>query len=75
MGAVRADFYLSSRSSELLIHGNDVARAMGERVELPAVAVRHVAIFLTERAVTKNGELFILAMSGREALPAGFSVY
>lgn len=64
--------YLRSRTAELVLHGMDLAVA----VDVPAEALVECGCSLLERAVRSgNGPLVVRALSGRSALPEGFSVY
>jgi hypothetical protein len=68
--------YLPTRTFELVVHGLDIARAAG----LPTPA--YSAGLLTEvlqlaaaaAVLVGRGSELLLAMTGRAALPAGFSV-
>lgn len=69
--------YLPSRTAELTIHGIDLLRALGRTTpSVPTQALAESLLFTTGRALSKgNGELLLLATSGRAQLPQGFSVY
>jgi hypothetical protein len=74
------DKYLRTRVLELVVHGDDLVRAVagaGHVVTLavPEEAVRASSRLLTEAAVRRgNGPLLLRALSGRGGLPAGYSV-
>jgi hypothetical protein len=75
-GTMSLAAYLPSRVAELSIHGLDIARACRAEVAAPPDALVESLRFLTGRAAQRgDGELILLAMSGRSQLPAGFSVY
>jgi uncharacterized protein (TIGR03083 family) len=67
--------YLPSRVAELTIHGLDIARAVQAEVEVPAGALREALRFVSEAAARRSGQDVLLALTGRGALPAGYSVY
>lgn len=67
--------YLPSRVAELTIHGLDVGRAIGVEQSVPQSAMRASLHFLSDRAATRQPESVLLALSGREHLPEGYSVF
>jgi hypothetical protein len=71
-GEVTLDAYLRSRTAELVLHGMDLETS----IDVPSAALRECGEFLVERAVARGRGLdVVLALSGRGALPLGFSVY
>ena len=74
-GGMRLDDYLPTRTFELAVHTCDLATALGLPLEVPATAARQALSLVTELAVTAGsaGPL-LLAATGRQGLPAGFSV-
>lgn len=71
---IRLDDYLPTRTFELAVHGCDIARATGVDFELPADVLRDAATLAARIAVaTGDGEAVLMALTGRAALPAGFS--
>jgi uncharacterized protein (TIGR03083 family) len=68
--------YLPSRIAELTIHGLDLTSALGTEIEAPQPALleslRFVAVPLVKQG---KGKRALLALSGRVALPPGFSAY
>ena len=76
MGGMRLRQYLPTRTFELVVHGLDIARA----ADLPAPAYSEGLLTdvlqLTAAAAVfgGHGADVLLALTGREALPAGFSV-
>lgn len=72
---IRLSDYLPTRTFELAVHGLDVARAAGVEIALPAAVLEEAAILATRVGVALgSGETALLALAGRAALPAGFSV-
>jgi uncharacterized protein (TIGR03083 family) len=68
--------YLPSRTAELTIHGLDVVDALGLDLEPPSDALEGSLEFMTRLSVRNgSGQALLLAMSGRGALPSGYSVY
>jgi hypothetical protein len=68
--------YLPSRAAELVLHGLDLAAAVGLDRTPDDHALRGCLTFLADRAVTRDdGLLVVRALSGRTTLPPGFSVY
>ena len=72
---IRLHTYLPTRTFELAVHGLDIAGAVGIPFQMPA-AVLAEALDLASRiaVLTGHGESLLLALTGRAALPAGFSV-
>lgn len=67
--------YLRTRSFELVVHSIDLSRATGIPTGLPEVALEAAATLAAGIAVSRGqGEDLLLALTGRLALPEGFSV-
>ncbi len=74
-GGMRVASYLPTRTFELCVHGLDISAATGIAVDLPAVAVEEAASLAAVTAAQRGlGPEVLLAMTGRRALPEGFSV-
>ena len=74
-GGMTLEAYLPTRVFELVVHTLDLANAIGARVEPPAEALAltlHLAANLALRG--RQGESVVLALTGRQPLPDGFSV-
>lgn len=68
--------YVPSRTAELAIHGLDLARALRRQASLPSEAAVATLHFLAELATRRNKSAeVILGLTGRERLPASFSLY
>jgi uncharacterized protein (TIGR03083 family) len=67
--------YLPTRTFELAVHTADLARALDVPPDVPATAAEQALHLAAELAVSGGlaGPL-LLAVTGREALPGGFSV-
>jgi uncharacterized protein (TIGR03083 family) len=76
-GTMTLAAYLPSRTAELTIHGIDLLNALRRTSPpVPIGAIAESLSFTAGRAVSRgNGELLLLATSGRAQLPEGFSVY
>lgn len=74
-GMLLAD-YLPTRTFELVVHGCDVARAVGLPAPVLSAAVLAEVVELTVGAALRHGDGYavIAALTGREPLPPGFSV-
>lgn len=74
-GGMMLSNYVPTRTFELIVHGLDIARAAGLKVEPPrpclALALE-LSVHLSLRAGT--GVPLLMALTGREGLPQGFSV-
>ena len=67
--------YFPTRTFELVVHGLDIARATGAPLFLPDHAVAEaVALAGNVAARTGRGPDLLLALTGRQPLPDGFSV-
>jgi uncharacterized protein (TIGR03083 family) len=72
---VRLHTYLPTRTFELAVHGMDIAKATGIPFQLPAEVLTEALDVATRTAVlTGHGASVLLALTGREALPPGFSM-
>jgi len=68
--------YLPSRIAELTIHGLDVVRAIGGQLGAPRAAMEQSLAFVTQRSLRRgDAEVVLLALTGRDVLPAGYSAY
>jgi hypothetical protein len=67
--------YLPSRITELTVHGLDVVRALGADLAAPRSALVESLVFVARRSATREGESVLLALTGRSALDAGYSVF
>jgi uncharacterized protein (TIGR03083 family) len=68
--------YLPTRVAELTIHTLDILMAIGAEMPPPAEALSESLRCVAARSVQQgNGAVVLLALSGRAALPPGFSVY
>lgn len=67
--------YLRTRNFELVVHTLDLSRATGIAHSLPLSSVTDALALATASAVHRgSGEQLLLALTGREPLPEGFSV-
>lgn len=75
-GVVGFTTYLCTRVVEAAVHTLDIAGACGRTVELPADAERLALAVLAESARHRGaGPAVVLALGGRDALPATFSLF
>jgi hypothetical protein len=67
-GGMRLADYLPTRTFELVVHGLDLARALGEPLDVPALPAAHALALVAELAVSggQAGPL-LLAATGRTA--------
>ncbi|WP_375425098.1 maleylpyruvate isomerase family mycothiol-dependent enzyme [uncultured Friedmanniella sp.] len=74
-GMLLAD-YLPTRTFELVVHGHDIARALGlPPPELSEAVLAEVVTLAVGAAFREGaGAQLLLALTGREPLPSGFSV-
>ena len=74
-GGMRVSAYLPTRTFELVVHGLDIAAATGIACDFP-LAVMSQACALGGRisAELGSGPVLLAALTGRAALPVGFSV-
>lgn len=75
VGGIRLIDYLPTRTFELIIHSLDLAAALGRSIEPPALAGRSALSIVADLALHSGqaGDV-LLSLTGRRALPAGFSV-
>ena len=74
-GGMRLGEYLRTRTFELVVHGYDIAAACGVEPAFDPPALADAATLAAEVAVlTGRGDDLLLAVTGRRALPDGFSV-
>ena len=75
VGAMTLIDYLPTRAFELTVHGIDLARATGQQVPDDLVGAITPAVRLcAELAPAQQRLTALLALTGREPLPEGFSV-
>ncbi|MFV2199025.1 maleylpyruvate isomerase N-terminal domain-containing protein [Nocardiopsis sp. LOL_012] len=72
-GVMELAEYLPTRTFELVVHTGDVCAALGERADPPEGAARSVLALAGVLAGDRLG-VVLGALTGRAALPAGFSV-
>jgi hypothetical protein len=75
LGAIRLIEYLPTRAFELTVHGIDLARATHQQIpeELLEATVPGLALSATIAPSDRRLEA-LLALTGRQALPQGFTV-
>ena len=74
-GGVRLSDYLPTRTLELIVHTLDLARAAELRAHPPAQPLSTTLALLADLALLQGeGPEVALALTGRGALPPGFSV-
>jgi len=72
---IRLYTYLPTRTFELAVHGLDIARATGVPYDMPADVLEEAAVLAARIAVqTGHGEILLMSLTGRDALPPSFSV-
>ncbi|PRC46055.1 mycothiol maleylpyruvate isomerase, partial [Mycobacterium sp. ITM-2017-0098] len=72
---IRLNSYLPTRTFELVVHGMDIARAVGIDVAPPADALADAAALAARIGVALgHGPAVLLALTGRTDLSSGFSV-
>ncbi len=75
VGGMRVAEYLPTRTFELCVHGLDLVAATGVHLELPYDAVAEACALAAVAAAQRGlGTPLLLAMTGRQELPSGFSV-
>jgi uncharacterized protein (TIGR03083 family) len=74
-GGMRLADYVPTRTFELVVHTCDLAGALGIPADVPRDAVGH-ALALVAAAAAERGDAaaLLLALTGRAALPEGYSV-
>jgi uncharacterized protein (TIGR03083 family) len=74
-GGMRVSAYLPTRTFELVVHGLDIATATDLEVTFSPQALAHTAELATRIAIELGQATTVLtALTGRQTLPAGFSV-
>jgi hypothetical protein len=74
-GGMHLGDYLRTRTFELVVHGYDIAAASGVEPDVDAAALLDATTLAAEVAVSMGrGDGLLLALTGRRALPQGFSV-
>jgi uncharacterized protein (TIGR03083 family) len=74
-GGMRLLAYLPTRTFELAVHGADIAAATGLPVAIPPAVLAEAAALAARTAVeVGRGPVVLAALTGRSALPPGFSV-
>ena len=74
-GGMRLVAYLPTRTFELAVHGADIAAATGLPVTIPPAVLAESAALAARTAVeVGQGPVVLAALTGRSALPPGFSV-
>lgn len=74
-GGMRLADYLPTRTFELVVHTCDLATALGLPLDVPAAAAEQALATVAELAVADGSAgTLLLALTGRTALPPGFSV-
>lgn len=74
-GGMRLLAYLPTRTFELAVHGADIAAATGLPVTIPPAVLTEAAALAARTAVeVGRGPVVLAALTGRSALPPGFSV-
>ncbi|GAB2525270.1 maleylpyruvate isomerase N-terminal domain-containing protein [Paramicrobacterium agarici] len=69
------DEYLKTRIFELVVHTMDIARATGQTADFAPQLIEAAASMAAGIAARKGaGEQVLMALTGREPLPSGFSV-
>ncbi|HEX5813429.1 MAG TPA: maleylpyruvate isomerase N-terminal domain-containing protein [Pseudonocardia sp.] len=75
VGGMRLAAYLPTRTFELTVHGADIAAATGLPVTFPPAVLAEAAALAARTAVELGrGPAVLAALTGRVALPPGFSV-
>ena len=75
-GGMRLSVYLETRTFELVVHGVDIADALGVAPPAFGVEVWRAALELATAvvALTDEAPAVVRALTGRAGLPAGFSI-
>jgi len=74
-GGMRVGSYLPTRTFELAVHGLDIAAAIGLPVAFAPAVLAEAAVLAARVAVAlDHGPAVLAALTGRTALPRGFSV-
>lgn len=73
-GGIRIRSYVPTRTVELVVHGLDVAAAVGIPAAFSGTALTEAAVVLARTSVELGqGPALLAALTGRAALPPGFS--
>lgn len=75
VGGIKLSDYLPTRTFELIVHGLDIARAVGLETPPPANSLQRsldLAVALTAHA--GDASTLLLALTGRDPLPTSYSV-
>jgi uncharacterized protein (TIGR03083 family) len=73
-GGIRVGSYVPTRTVELVVHGLDIAAAVGVPAEFSRSALAEAAAVLSRTGVELGqGPDLLAALTGRAALPSGFS--
>ena len=74
-GGMHVDAYLPTRVFELAVHSLDIAAAIDVPPSLPAAVLGDALHLAAEIALLRgDGERLLLSLTGRRALPDGYSV-
>ena len=74
-GGMRLADYLPTRTFELTVHTTDLATALGEAPDVPPAAAEQALQVIAEIVVADGRAApLLLATTGRQGLPPGFSV-
>ncbi|VEG38813.1 Mycothiol maleylpyruvate isomerase N-terminal domain protein [Mycolicibacterium flavescens] len=71
---IRLRTYLPTRTFELAVHSLDIARAVGLSFTLPPPVLEEALVLAARIAAEQQGETVLMALTGRDALPASFSI-
>ncbi len=75
VGGMRVAAYLPTRTFELAVHGADIAAATGLAVTFAPAVLADAAVLAARAAVgLGHGPVLLAALTGRAALPPGFSM-
>jgi hypothetical protein len=75
IGGMRLVTWLPTRTFELAVHSLDIAAATGVPADLPVTVLADAAALAARiAAATGNGRTILSALTGRGALPDGYSV-
>lgn len=73
-GGIRVGSYVPTRTVELVVHGLDIAAALGSPVAFSHLALTEAAAVLARTGVEiGHGPTLLAALTGRATLPPGFS--
>lgn len=74
-GVMRLIDYLPSRIFELVVHSDDLARAIGSSSRGPTIPRQVAMVYIAAFAAGhERGPTLLAALLGRQALPSGFSL-